>query len=92
MSSHGSDPVNDALQRQRALSRWANDGGAGADGPLLTASEAEGQPLFPRMGDAEFEALHVRITALENLVISLLVASSDQEREHAREMAYTKAR
>ncbi len=87
MSSHGSNPVSDALQRQRALSRWDNDGGAGPDGPLTAPESAEGQPPLPRMGDAEFEALHVRIIALENLVISLLVGSSDQENEHAREMA-----
>jgi len=87
MSSDGSDPISDALQRQRALSRWDSDGGAGPDGPLAAPESAEGQPPSPRMGDAEFEALHVRIIALENLVISLLAASSDREREHAREMA-----
>lgn len=87
MSSHDSDPVSDALQRQRALSRWDNDGGAGPDGPLTAPESAEGQLPLPRTGDAEFEALHVRIIALENLVISLLVGSSDQEHEHAREMA-----
>ena len=87
MSSDGSDPVSDALQRQRALSRWDTDGGAGPEGPLTVPQSAERQPPFPKMGEAEFEALHVRMIALENLVISLLAAASDQEREHAREMA-----
>ena len=87
MSSHGSDPVSDALQRQRALSRWDTDGGAGPDGPLTVPQSTARQPPFAKMAEAEFEALHVRIIALKNLVISLLAASSDQEREHAREMA-----
>jgi len=39
------------------------------------------------MGDAEFEALHVRVIALENLVIALLTAASDRELGVAREMA-----
>ncbi len=29
------DPLNDALQRQRALSRWDNEGGAGVSGPQM---------------------------------------------------------
>ena len=77
------DAVADALQRQRALARWDNDGGAAADGPEPGA----GQPPFPNWGDAEFEALHIRVIALENLVITLLAAASDQDRERAREMA-----
>jgi hypothetical protein len=45
------------------------------------------QPRFPSWGDAEFEALHVRVIALENLVITLLGAASDQDGERARDMA-----
>jgi len=62
------DPVRDALQRQRALSRWDDDGGA-EPGVLQAASEPDVRhPPFPRMGDAELQALHVRVIALENLV------------------------
>jgi nucleotide-binding universal stress UspA family protein len=86
MSDHGSEPLSDALQRQRALSRWDNEGGAQTDGPQAAPHAVEGQLPFPKMGDAEFGALHVRVIALENLVIALLVAASDQELTVAREM------
>ena len=48
---------------------------------------AEEPPPFPKMEDAEFQALHVRVIALENLVIALLAAGSDQDRALAGEMA-----
>ena len=80
------EPLSEALQRQRALSRWDNEGGAETDGPQAAPHAVEGQLPFPKMGDAEFEALHVRVIALENLVIALLVAASDQELNVAREM------
>ena len=87
MSDRNSEPLSEALQRQRALSRWDNEGGAEIDGPQAAPHELEGQPLFPKMGDAEMQALHVRVIALENLVIGLLAAASDQELSVAREMA-----
>ncbi len=87
MSDHGSEPLSEALQRHRALSRWDNEGNAGTDGPQTGSQAVQGQPPFPKMGDAEFEALHVRVIALENLVIALLTAASDRELEAAREMA-----
>jgi len=87
MSDHGSEPLSKTLQRQRALSRWDNEGGAETDGPQATPNVVEAQPPFPKMGDAEFGALHVRVIALENLVIALLVAASDQEMKVACEMA-----
>jgi hypothetical protein len=89
MSNPNNDPLNDALQRQRALSQWDSDGGAGLDRPLAEAGETNKAPPFPRMGDAEFQALHVRVIALENLVIALLADASDQGREQARGMAST---
>ena len=48
---------------------------------------AEEPPPFPKMDDAEFQALHVRVIALENLVIALLAVGSDQDRALAGEMA-----
>jgi len=42
---------------------------------------------MPENKAAELGALHVRIIALENLVISLLAAASDEQLEQAREMA-----
>ena len=87
MSDNVAGLLNDALQQQRALSRWDNEGGAEPDGPQTALAEVNGQPSFPKMGDAEFAALHVRVIALENLVISLLAAAPDQERKRATQMA-----
>ncbi len=87
MSDDAPERLSEALQRQRALSRWDNEGGAETDGPQTAPHAVEGEPPFPKMGDAEFEALHVRVIALENLLISLLVAASDRELGAARDMA-----
>ena len=87
MSDDFSDPLREALQRQRALSRWDNEGGAEADGPQTAPHAGEEEPAFPKMAYAESAALHVRVIALENLVIALLTAASDQELEVARKMA-----
>jgi hypothetical protein len=87
VSDHVSERLNEALQRQRALSRWENEGGADTDGPQTASHAIEEEVPFPKMGDAEFGALHVRVIALENLVIALLAAASDGELEAARKMA-----
>ncbi len=57
MSDHGSEPLSETLQRQRALSRWDNEGGTEADGPQTAPHGVEGRPPFPKMGDVEYEAL-----------------------------------
>jgi len=64
------DPVRDALQRQRALSRWDDDGRAEPDVSQVASEPDVRHPPFPRMGDAELQALHVRVIALENLVVT----------------------
>ena len=87
MSDDAPERLSEALQRQRALSRWDNEGGAETDGPQTAPHAVEGEPPFPKMGDAEFGALHVRVIALENLLIALLAAASDRELEVARNMA-----
>lgn len=81
MSDRATDLVNQALLRQRALSRWDNEGGA------EPADQADAEPPMPSVGDAEIQALHVRVIALENIVVGLLTAASDAAREQAREMA-----
>ncbi len=91
MPDHAIDVVQEALLRQRALSRWDSDGGAEPAAEPATVSPssdlAPGQPPMPSIGEAEVQALHVRVIALENLVVGLLMAASDQERESARAMA-----
>lgn len=85
MSHQGSDSPIDP-QRQRALSRWDSEGGAGPCGPQEAPISGDPTPV-PKMGEAELVSLHVRVIALENLVISLLAGASDRQLDLAREMA-----
>ncbi|PZR91230.1 MAG: hypothetical protein DLM68_03760 [Hyphomicrobiales bacterium] len=87
MSRQGSDAPDDSPQRQRALTRWDNEGGAGPCGPQMAPTSVEDRIPVAKIGDAELVALHIRVIALENLVISLLAAASDRQLELAREMA-----
>lgn len=66
------------LQRQKALSRWDNEGGACPD---------EAKAGVPEMTNTELVHLRIRVIALENLIITLLAEGSDQQLEVAREMA-----
>jgi hypothetical protein len=65
-------------QRQKALARWENEGGAPA---------MEAQADVPELTNAELVQLRIRVIALENLVITLLAEGSDRQLEVAREMA-----
>lgn len=86
MPRQNSDDSSQIIQRQQALSRWDNEGGAGAGYTVAPATDKEQIPT-PEMSNAELVALRVRVIALENLVISLLATASDQQLELAREMA-----
>lgn len=81
------DPLSRSEQRQRVLSRWDNEGGAGPCGPQEAPLVAALQLDVPPLTDAEVLHLRVRVIALENLVIALLAQTSDRELELAREMA-----
>lgn len=81
------DPVRDEVQRRRVLSRWADDGATEPDILQASSNPDVGQPPFPKIDDAELQALHVRVIALENLVIALLAQASDGGREQARDLA-----
>jgi hypothetical protein len=85
MSRQNSDPTNDSNLRERALSRWENEGGALPGGPETSAHT--GELSVPEMTNVQLVALHVRVIALENLVISLLATASNQQLDLAREMA-----
>jgi len=87
MSAQGSDPLSDALQRQRTLSRWDNEGGAEPCDPQTAPTSAEDPIPMPENNAAEVGALHIRVIALENLVISLLATASDRQLEQAHEIA-----
>lgn len=68
-------------QQRRALSRWDNEGGAKA--PQAHAVRADA----PDMTNAELVHLHVRVIALENMLIAVLAEGSDRQLAVAREMA-----
>jgi hypothetical protein len=50
MSRQGSDPPNEPLPHQRALSRWDNEGGAGPCGPQM-ADPTSAEDQFLRRGE-----------------------------------------
>jgi hypothetical protein len=79
-SNHGnySSCHHDLSQlRQRALSRWDNDGGV----------EPRSPPQIPLLTDSDLVQLRIRVVALENLVIALLAEASDRQLDLVREMA-----
>ena len=74
--------------RQKALSRWDNEGGASDQRPQPGSISGKGEPTdIPQLTNAELVQLRVRVIALENLVIALLAEASDRQIELAREMA-----
>ena len=76
-----------ATQRQRALQRWDNEGGAGPGRlPLDEGLEATATGA-PPLTNAELVQLQIRVIALENLVIALLARATDAQLELIRDMA-----
>ena len=84
VSSDSNDP---ALQRQTALSRWDNEGGAGPAGSHKGLVPDEVSTEIPELTNTELVQLRIRVIALENLVITLLAGASDRQLDLAREMA-----
>lgn len=74
-------------QRQKALSRWENEGGAIPLSPQVSSTSGEALPEVPELSNAELVQLCIRVIALENLVITLLAGASDRQLDLAREMA-----
>jgi hypothetical protein len=87
MPRENSDTSSDWIQRQRALSRWDNEGGAGLDGPATVSAPDNERIPIPQLTNAELVTLRIRVIALENLMISLLAIASDDQLRLAREMA-----
>jgi hypothetical protein len=74
--------------RERALSRWDDEGGALRGGPQEGAMPGEPRLVEePRLSNAELVHLRVRVIALENLVLALLAEGPDRQIAVAREMA-----
>jgi hypothetical protein len=53
---------------------------------LIAPTSTEGLVPPPTMGDEELQTLHVRVIALESLVVSLLASASDRQRKLAAQM------
>jgi hypothetical protein len=87
MSDKEPDSAASSRQRQLALSRWDNEGGAGPRGPQSASSSAETPSEIPQLTNVELVQLRVRVIALENLVIALLAEASERQIGVAREMA-----
>jgi hypothetical protein len=77
MRDQNPDVIDPSQQRQKALSRWDDEGG-------LIPGEMHSE--VPELTNAELVHLRVRVIALENVVIALL-AESSQQLDHVREMA-----
>jgi hypothetical protein len=81
------DLIDLSKQRQMALSRWENEGGAGPPHPQYRSISGEIQSEIPQLTNAELVQLRIRVIALENLVITLLAEASDRQLDLVREMA-----
>jgi hypothetical protein len=74
--------------REKALSRWDNEGGASREGSQEGSSVGEARVERElQLSNAELVQLRVRVIALENLVIALLAEGSGRPVEIVREMA-----
>lgn len=73
--------------REKAISRWDNEGGAGPCGPQDLSSPSKVHRDVPEMSNADLVQLRIRVIALENVVITLLAGASDQQIDLVREMA-----
>lgn len=76
-----------ARQRQRALQRWDNEGGAGPGRLPFDESLALAAASAPPLANAELVQLQIRVIALENVVIALLARANDAQLDLLREMA-----
>ncbi|HEX7437899.1 MAG TPA: hypothetical protein VF308_14420 [Caldimonas sp.] len=86
MTSRQSDVRDQSKQRQRALQRWENEGGAGPGRLAADAEPGEMHVNDPPLSNAELVQLQIRVIALENLVIALLSQASDRQLDLARAM------
>lgn len=88
MSDDKPDPANDRpTLLKRSLVGWANEGAGATTVPPAASASADGEAPMPENGPAELASVHVRVIALENLLISLLATASDRQLDLAREMA-----
>lgn len=87
MATTKADSMESAKQRQRALQRWNNEGGAGPGGRPVDVSVEAVLASAPPLGNAELVQLQIRVIALENVVIALLAQATQAQLELVRDMA-----
>ena len=76
-----------AAQCPPGLWKTPQDLAAVADAPLKLEAPVEAFTAEPVLTQAEQTQLHVRVIALENLVIALLASATEHQLDCAREMA-----
>ena len=81
------DSVDRPEWREFALARWDNEGGAASVGRGSNLPSGEPKSDVPPLTNAELVQLQVRVIALENLVIALLVRACEPQLDLVREMA-----
>ncbi len=73
--------------REKAISRWENEGGA-IPGAQRGNEVSDGETFdVPPLTDAELSQLHIRVIALEGLLTALFAEASDRQINLACEMA-----
>ena len=87
MATLKADSRESAKQRQRALQRWNNEGGAGPGGRPVDIGYEGALTSSPPLGNAELVQLQIRVIALENVVIALLAQATPAQLELVRDMA-----
>ena len=87
MSDKKPESTASSRQRELALSRWDNEGGAGPRGPQGASVPPDASSEIPPLTNTELVQLRVRVIALENLVIALLAQASERQVAVARDMA-----
>lgn len=88
MSDQQPDTSETLRLRAQAVSSGENEGGAAEVSHRQKGSIAgDDQPAIPEPTKTEWVHLRARLIALENLVITLLADTSEQQLERAREMA-----
>ena len=92
MSEVDKQNVEQTQQRQRALSRWDDEGGATPFGPQTRAVPDALRPddlrhEAPDLTGRELIQLRIRVIALENLMIALLAEAPQRQCDLARALA-----
>lgn len=87
MTTTQKDSTERAAQRQRALQRWDNEGGAGPERLPSKDGLETALASAPPLTNAELVQLQIRVIALENLVIALLAQTDDAQLDLVRDMA-----